>query len=92
MCGTLAARTGDKEEALRISKQLEEAGKIPYIWGNHTYNRACIASVLGDKENAVRLLREAISQGYSYDGLDTSLSLELLRDYGPFKELIKPKG
>jgi hypothetical protein len=24
--------------------------------------------------------------------LDTSLSLELLRDYGPFKELIKPKG
>jgi tetratricopeptide (TPR) repeat protein len=91
MCGVLAARRGDREEALRISKQLEEIKK-PYLWGYPTYHRACIASLLGEKETAVRLLHEAISQGSVYWNLYQDMDLDPLRDYPPFKELIRPKG
>jgi tetratricopeptide (TPR) repeat protein len=91
MCGVLAARRGEREEALRIAKQLEEIKK-PYLWGFPTYHRACIASLLGEKETAVRLLREAISQGTVYWRLYEDMDLDPLRDYPPFKELIRPKG
>jgi len=91
MCGALAAKRGDREEALRISKQLEDI-KRPYLWGYHTYHRACIASLLGEKETAVRLLQEAISQGSEYRYLYEDMDLDPLRDYPPFKELIRPKG
>jgi serine/threonine protein kinase/tetratricopeptide (TPR) repeat protein len=90
-CGLVAARRGDKEEALRMSKQLEDMKK-PYRFGKDACNRACIASVLGEKDVAVRLLQEAISQGYYFDSLYIDIDLELLRDYPPFKELMKPKG
>jgi len=89
--GAMAARRGDREEALRISTQLEEV-KRPYLYGNHTYWRACIAALLGKKENAMRLLREAIAQGQTYWRIITDIDLEPLLDYKPFKELIKPKG
>ena len=99
MLGALAARRGDREEALRISKKLDEI-KRPFLWGSTSYYRACIASLLGEKETAVRLLREAISQGASPDRLHIisetrayeDMDLEPLRDYPPFKELIRPKG
>jgi tetratricopeptide (TPR) repeat protein len=90
-CGALAARRADREEELRIAKQLEEMKK-PYLWGLPAYIRACIASLLGEKETAVRLLREAISQGTWYYGLYEDMDLDPLRDYPPFKELIRPKG
>jgi len=91
MCGVLAARRGDREDALRISKQLEVVKK-PYLWGSPTYHRACIASLLGEKESSVLLLREAISQGVSYWRLYADMDLDPLRDYPPFKELVRPKG
>jgi tetratricopeptide (TPR) repeat protein len=91
MCGVLAVRRGDREEALRISKQLEEI-KRPYLWGRPTYHRACIASLLGEKEAAVRLLQEAVFQGREYRYLYEDMDLDPLRDYPPFKELIRPKG
>jgi tetratricopeptide (TPR) repeat protein len=90
-CGVLAARRADREEALRISKRLEEIKK-PYLFGRPTYHRACIASLLGEKEAAVRLLQEAISQGREYRYLYEDMDLDPLRDYPPFKELIRPKG
>ncbi len=91
MCGALAARGADREEALRISKRLEEI-KRPYLWGRPAYHRACIASLLGEKEAAVRLLQEAVSQGREYRYLYEDMDLDPLRDYPPFKELIRPKG
>ena len=90
-CGSLAARRGEREEALRISKQLEDM-KNPYLFGKNTYGRACIASLLREKEDAVRLLQEAISQGVTFDRLYTDVDLEPLRDFAPFKELMRPKG
>jgi tetratricopeptide (TPR) repeat protein len=89
--GALAARRGDKEEALRISSLLEDTDK-PYIFGQHTFYRARIAALLGEKESAVRLIREALAQGVSYTALHPVMDFEPLQDYPPFKELIKPKG
>jgi serine/threonine protein kinase/tetratricopeptide (TPR) repeat protein len=89
--GTLAARMGDREKALRVFDQLEDI-KRPYLFGNNTYWRARIAALQGEKENAMRLLRDALGQGVSYRRLDTDMDLEPLFDYPPFKELIEPKG
>lgn len=89
--GSLGARRGDKEEALRILNLLENI-KRPYLFGSHTYWRARIASLLGEKENAIRLIREALAQGLTYTFLHPVMDLEPLGDYPPFKELIKPKG
>ena len=90
--GTLAVRMGDKKKALSISEELKNIDR-PYLFGNHTYWRACIASLLGDKERAVNLLTEAFNQGRSYGVyLHKDMNLEPLRDYPSFKELMKPKG
>jgi hypothetical protein len=88
----LAARRGDREGATRI---FEELGKIerPYLFGNHLYWRACIAALLGEKERAVALLKEAFSQGLDYGVyLRQEIDLEPLWDYPPFKDLLRPKG
>jgi len=90
--GAIAARRGDRKEALRISDELKNRDPL-YLFGTHTYWRACIASLLGEAENAVRLLREAFSQGEWYsDDLYTNIAFEPLRNYKPFQDLIKPKG
>jgi tetratricopeptide (TPR) repeat protein len=90
--GTLAARRGDREEAVRISTELKSIDR-PYLFGNHTYWRACIASLLGEREQAVALLREAFAQGREYSVyLHRDMDLEPLRDYPPFQELLRPKG
>jgi hypothetical protein len=66
--------------------------KKPYLFGWNTYCMACIAAILGDKERAMNLLRDALAQGVGYGRLYDDINLENLRDYQPFKELIKPKG
>jgi len=92
--GLVAARSGNRDEVLKISAQLAEFNvPFPKSWpGPPTYYRACIAAIEGEKENAIRLLREAIGQGFEYWWLYWDPDLESLRDYPPFKELIKPKG
>jgi tetratricopeptide (TPR) repeat protein len=88
--GCVAARLGNREEAGRISKELGSI-KRPYLFGNHIYWQACIAALLGEKERAVGLLREALSKGVSYTRLHPDIDLEPLWDYPAFIELIKPK-
>jgi tetratricopeptide (TPR) repeat protein/predicted Ser/Thr protein kinase len=90
--GALAARRGDRAEALRVS---EELGKLdrPFLFGRHLYWRACIASLLGEKEQSVALLKESFAQGASYGvTFHRDINLEPLWDYPPFKELLRPKG
>ena len=90
--GCLAARMGNVEEARQIIARLQELRR-PYLCGEHLYSCACIASLLGEREQAVTLLREAIAQGYSdYESLHCDMDLEPLRDYRPFQELLRPKG
>jgi len=89
--GAAAARIGNSEEALKISKELEEDQR-PYLFGNPTFWRARIAALLGDKEGAVNLLRQAIKQGYSYPGIHPNEDFESLADYPPYVQMMKPKG
>jgi tetratricopeptide (TPR) repeat protein len=94
--GALAARRGDRDEALRISGILENLDR-PYLYGLHTGWRASIATLLGEKERAVRLLKEALAQGASCYlaqsfQIHPNMDFEPLYDYPPFKEFMKPKG
>jgi hypothetical protein len=76
---------------LKISKQLEE-DKRPYLFGSPTYWRARIAALLGDKEAAVSLLRQATKQGYAYSTIHPTEDFESLADYPPYIQIIKPRG
>ncbi|MCI0698147.1 protein kinase [candidate division KSB1 bacterium] len=90
--GTIAARRGEVERARRIAEQLQRLQR-PYLSGNHTYWRAKIAALSGERERAVTLLREAFAQGYNYGAhVSRDMDLESMRDYPPFQELMKPKG
>ena len=92
--GIIAARTGEREKALRISDQLAtlDVASTRNDWWP-IYNRACIAAVLGDREQSIALIHEAIEQGFwHFDHMWRDMDLESLRDYPPFKELIRPKG
>ena len=90
--GLLAARKGERDKALKIFKELESVDR-PYLFGEHTYMCARIASLLGEKEQAVLLLRNAFAQGLAYGAyLHHEMDLEPLRNYKPFQELLKPKG
>jgi serine/threonine protein kinase/tetratricopeptide (TPR) repeat protein len=88
--GRLAARMGNKKEALQLSEELTGIDQ-PYLFGVHTYSRACIASLLGEQEQAVELLRDAFTQGRPFGAyLHRDMDLEPLRDYPPFQELLWP--
>jgi len=90
--GVLAARKGNLKEARKISDELKKMSR-PYLFGEHTYWRARIASLLGEKQHAVELLRESFAQGNVYGTyLHCVIDFEPIRDYPPFKELMRPKG
>jgi serine/threonine protein kinase/tetratricopeptide (TPR) repeat protein len=90
--GCLAARQGDRQRALEASETLRQL-RDPYLFGSQTYWRACIAAVLGDRDQAVALLRQAFAEGYPYGpDIHSDIDLESLRDYAPFVELLRPKG
>lgn len=90
--GVLAARRGDFETARRISESL--TGMAPRRdFGRDVYWQACIAALLGERERAVALLREAYARGRPFSiFLHRDMDLEPLRDYPPFQEWIAPKG
>lgn len=90
--GVLAARQGNTAEAEQISNGLA-ALERPYLRGEHTLWRARIAAQLGREDEAVDLLREAMSQGQPYDTyLHTDPDLDPLRDHPGFRELARIKG
>lgn len=90
--GTLAARRGDRAEAQRILAWLTSLDR-PYLLGEHTYWRARIAALLGERERAVSWLRDAYAEGRSeWSVLHSDPDLEALRDYRPFRRLVRPKG
>ena len=83
--GVVAARQGDREEAYRISRLLEEV-EGPSAGA---YGRAQIAVALGERERAMELLRQL---GGGMGGWHADPLLEPLWDYPPFQELMRPKG
>jgi tRNA A-37 threonylcarbamoyl transferase component Bud32/tetratricopeptide (TPR) repeat protein len=89
--GFLAARLGDRTEAQRISEELKNIDR-PYLFGSNTVLRAGIAALLGEKEQAMELIRDSLAQGQDYSILYWSMEFEGLEDYPPFIELKEPKG
>lgn len=95
--GVIAAVQGDRESAMRASAELARLRR-PYLFGHDTFLRALIAAQLGDKEQAVALLRNAISEGLSEIWLpytatfEIAWPLESLHGYPPYEELVQPKG
>jgi tetratricopeptide (TPR) repeat protein len=93
MLGVIAGRQGRREQANAFAERL---GRIErrFLYGSNTYGRACIAAVLGDKDGAVVLLRQAFAEGYRFLTFDAPRDpdLESLRGYPPFDELVRPKG
>ncbi len=96
--GIVAARRGDREEASRISRILEDADRR---LSAGVLGRAQIAVALGERERAMELLRQLrfdgeITEGLSNRGRVSGLwilhkdpLLEPLWDYPPFKELLR---
>jgi tetratricopeptide (TPR) repeat protein/TolB-like protein len=96
--GVARAREGNRAEALRISGQIVAFVRPYPLFGQPTLWRARIAAVLGERDEAVSLVREAITQGllpldvaqgFGYAMLlhcDTDFGE--LRDYPPFKAIV----
>ncbi|OLC03627.1 MAG: hypothetical protein AUH45_05670 [Gemmatimonadetes bacterium 13_1_40CM_69_22] len=89
--GAIAARQGNRDQALHVDQTLARV-KRPYLFGRHTVWRARIQALLGERDAAVALLRDAFARGYPHaHGLHIDLAFDSLRDYPPFQELLKPK-
>jgi tetratricopeptide (TPR) repeat protein len=91
--GLLAARRGDRAEAERISEELRSSGDLMNKY--NTWLRARIAAVLGEREEAMNLVRQNIDLVPSPDVylvLHRNFDFESLRDYPPFQEFMRPKG
>jgi len=75
-----------------VAERLRVLGR-PYTFGFDTYWRACIAAHLGEKQQAVDLLQQALTEGYWFQTqLHRTIDFEPLWDYPAFKELLRPKG
>jgi tetratricopeptide (TPR) repeat protein len=90
--GVALAQLARDEEAMEIAVWLEELDR-PFLRGSNTRWRAAIAAALGDRDRAVRLLQQAIGEGF-WHGIWQHRDPEWdpLRDYPPFQVLIRPKG
>jgi tetratricopeptide (TPR) repeat protein len=87
-----AARAGDTVTATRLARQLE-ADRRPYLFGDHLYWAARVAAVIGQRERAVGLLRQAFAGGLRFSvDIHAEPDFASLRGYAPFDELLRPKG
>ena len=98
--GVSEARVGHRAEAEALAGRLATINP-PYSWGRSPFWRARIAALLGDRDRAVSLLREAIARGIScalrlagppMEDCHREMDFESLRGYAPFDELLRPKG
>jgi len=90
--GVALAHLGRREEAMQTDVWLEQLDR-PFLSGVHTRWRAAIAAARGDREAAVRLLKQAYQEGMNL-GYDhhRDPEWETLRDYLPYQEFVRPKG
>ena len=92
LIGVAAAETGDQVTARAEDQWLARAGSR-YTFGSHTEARARIAAALGERDEAVRLLHQAVTEGLGYDNnKHLDFELQRLRGYPPYEEWLRPKG
>ncbi len=89
--GLIAAICGDNVTADSLSTVLGDMER-PYLRGGNVLARARIAAAQGSKKEAVQFLLDAIAQGQAYYGnFHGFAEFASLRDFEPFKAVIKPK-
>ncbi|MDH3271963.1 MAG: tetratricopeptide repeat-containing serine/threonine-protein kinase [Gemmatimonadota bacterium] len=91
LLGVALARSGDRSGAEAQAEWLE-ALERPYLRGEHTYWRAAISAHLGERDEATRLLRRALEQGWTFEFLHSDPSFEPLWGYELFERVIAPRG
>jgi hypothetical protein len=90
--GILTSRRRESIRAERISVSLRFF-RHSCLCGSNTCWRACIASLIGEKEAALPLLGQASLRGCSMKFRCTrDIYFKPLRGYQPFVELLQPKG
>ena len=89
--GAAAAWSGDRQMALSTIRRLE-AMASPRLYGEDHYMRACIAAVLGHREQAMEQLHAAMAAGFQFGiAFHRNPWLDSLHDYEPFEEFLRPK-
>jgi len=90
--GVAAARIGDRKTAEVMSQDLS-AVDAPFTMGGPSFARAAIAAQMGDRNEAIRLLQQAITRGFSsYLQIHVDPSFDPIRDDPEFREVVRPKG
>jgi hypothetical protein len=89
--GVLGVKVDGTEEAARIF-DLAGTVKGPYSFGVEKLRQARIAAARGHREQAVLLLRGALSEGISFADLHADFFLEPLSDCVPLRGLFTPSG
>ena len=84
------SRADHRTEALAVERSLGEL-RGPSPLGRHTYWRARIAALVGERERAVTLLRESLQQGKEYFPVHLEADFETLRALPSFQELMRVK-
>jgi adenylate cyclase len=89
LLGRVYARTGRRDEALKILKQLQEASSAQgYV---SPYNYALVYLGLGQKDDAIRSLEQTYEDrdGYNIVFIKVDTFLDPLRDEPRFKALVQ---
>jgi hypothetical protein len=87
----LAAREGDREQAMGESEQWT-VNPPPFNPGVVSYRRALVAADLGDKPRAIALLRQAFAEGYAFGvGYHREIHLQSIWNEPGFQDLMRPK-
>jgi hypothetical protein len=90
--GVIAARQLDQRRAVMYEERLRRSESRD-AYGANSFWRAAIAALLGDRDRAVALLRDAFGQGYDRGlRLHASPEFEALHDFPPFAALVAPRG
>ena len=87
--GKLAAIRGDRAAAVRQLAWLAAVRRAPHD-PTLTLPRAEIAALLGDKAEAISLVRRSLSEGCTRLSLHLDHELKLLRELPAFQELVRP--
>ncbi len=89
----IAALAGDTTALVTARAWLLQRVGVPYTYGAPSAALAQVAAILGQKDEAVRLLNAALSQGTPFViDIHRDRALENIRDYEPFKQFLRPRG
>jgi tetratricopeptide (TPR) repeat protein/tRNA A-37 threonylcarbamoyl transferase component Bud32/TolB-like protein len=90
--GVALAKLGRRDEALEMGRRLEALHGRPNIDGVHVAGQAEIAAALGERDEAVRLLRRAFDVGYGYSvAIHREPAFQDMWGYAPWENLVRPR-